>query len=246
VQKFKADLHIHTVLSPCADLEMSPKNIVKAAKQKGLSIIGITDHNSTLQCPMIQKIAADSGILVLAGAEVTSREEVHNLVFFETDDKRLLFQEFIERKQMKIRNNASKMGYQVLVDENDQILREIDYYLGMALNAGIDEIEEAVHSLDGFYIPAHINRTRFGLISQLGFVPEGINADALEIFNRTNILEFLQVNNQLADFTFLKDSDAHYIDNVGSFSSTFLMEQPTFAEIRKALKKEDGRKVEID
>jgi len=246
VQKFKVDLHIHSVLSPCADLEMSPKNIVKAALENGLSIIGITDHNSTLQCPVIQKIAADNGILALAGAEVTSREEVHNLVFFETDEKRRLFQDFIVKKQKKVTNNSMKFGYQVLVDENDNIIQEIENYLGMALDAGIDEIEEFVHSLDGLYIPAHINRSRFSLISQLGFFPDKINADAFDIFNKTSIDEFIRNNKHLAGFTFIKDSDSHFINNVGKFFSSFYIEKPTFSELKLALKRVNGRKVEVD
>ena len=32
----RADLHIHTVLSPCGDLEMSPGNILRAARERGL------------------------------------------------------------------------------------------------------------------------------------------------------------------------------------------------------------------
>ena len=36
---YRADLHIHSVLSPCGDLEMSPRNIVAEAAQKGLDII---------------------------------------------------------------------------------------------------------------------------------------------------------------------------------------------------------------
>ena len=246
MQKLKVDLHIHTVLSPCADLEMSPRNIIKAAVDKGINVIGITDHNSTLQYPITQKIAAKHGILVLAGAEVTSREDVHNLVFFETDEKRLVFQQFIEKKQKKIKNDPRKFGYQVLVDENDNILKEINHYLGMALDAGIDEIEEMVHCLGGLYIPAHINRARYSLKSQLGFVPEGIKADALEIFNRTVTNEFLQENTKLSNYTLLKNSDSHYINNVGMFYSTFHVEHASFNEIKLALKREGGRKVEID
>ena len=33
MKTFRADLHIHTVLSPCGDLNMSPKNIVRKAHQ---------------------------------------------------------------------------------------------------------------------------------------------------------------------------------------------------------------------
>ena len=44
---FKADLHIHTVLSPCGDLEMSPTAIVDRALSRGLDMIAISDHNTT-------------------------------------------------------------------------------------------------------------------------------------------------------------------------------------------------------
>ena len=35
----RADLHIHTVLSPCGDLEMSPENILHFAQIQGLKSI---------------------------------------------------------------------------------------------------------------------------------------------------------------------------------------------------------------
>ena len=41
VTPFKADLHIHTVLSPCGDLEMSPTAIVDRALERGLDMIAI-------------------------------------------------------------------------------------------------------------------------------------------------------------------------------------------------------------
>ncbi|RMD59308.1 MAG: PHP domain-containing protein, partial [Nitrospirae bacterium] len=44
---FVADLHVHTCLSPCADIDMSPLRIIEKAKSKSIDIIGITDHNSS-------------------------------------------------------------------------------------------------------------------------------------------------------------------------------------------------------
>ena len=82
MKEYRADLHIHTCLSPCADLEMTPTNIVQRAKQKGLQIIGITDHNSTKNALMVRRLAQKEGIFVMTGAEVTTKEEVHCLVFF--------------------------------------------------------------------------------------------------------------------------------------------------------------------
>ncbi len=83
MKSFRADLHIHTTLSPCGDLEMHPVNIVSKAAIQGLDIIGITDHNSTRHCALISRLAAEKGIFVMQGAEVTTKEEVHCLVFFE-------------------------------------------------------------------------------------------------------------------------------------------------------------------
>jgi PHP family Zn ribbon phosphoesterase len=83
MNKYRADLHIHTLLSPCAGLEMTPHAIVEKAKASGLHIIGITDHNSTKHCLLVKKLAQKEGIFTLTGAEVTTKEEVHCLVFFE-------------------------------------------------------------------------------------------------------------------------------------------------------------------
>lgn len=75
--EIRADLHIHTVLSPCGDLDMSPANIIGMALQKGLSLIGISDHNSTRQAPVIQQLGEQQGLRVLCGTEVNTAEEVH-------------------------------------------------------------------------------------------------------------------------------------------------------------------------
>lgn len=244
--KLIADLHIHTVLSPCADLEMSPMRIVKKAQERGLDIIGITDHNSTLQCATVKKIAADYGIFVLMGAEVTSKEEVHCLTFFETEEKLKEFQVLLEKKQPKIPNNPQKSGFQAVVDKDENIIHQIDHYLGMALDAGIEEIEEYVHKLGGLFIPAHVDRGRYSLMSQLGFVPDDIKADALEIFNKTSLTRFLKENSYLTHFNFIRNSDSHFLNSIGSYTSTFHVEEPSFKEIKMALRNRNGRMVFIE
>ena len=65
MKTFRVDLHTHTVLSPCGDLEMSPVNIVKKAKERGIDIIGISDHNSTLHAPLVKELAAVSALYLL-------------------------------------------------------------------------------------------------------------------------------------------------------------------------------------
>src|SRR5690554_3674412 len=110
--KYRADLHIHTLLSPCASLEMTPRNIIRQARMNGIDIIGITDHNSTLNAQVVKSIGDQEGIFTLTGAEVTTREEVHCLVFFESPYNLERFQQFINLRIVRIPDPAAVMGYQ--------------------------------------------------------------------------------------------------------------------------------------
>jgi PHP family Zn ribbon phosphoesterase len=243
---FRADLHTHTVLSPCGDLEMSPVNIVRIAKERGIDILGITDHNSTLHAVLIKQLAEREGILVMMGAEVTTKEEVHCLCFFETEQFLSEFQIYLDQHLPKISNDTKYFGYQVVVNEKEEIVEEIEHLLISGLNQGIDEIEEKVHSLNGLFIPAHINKSINSIISQLGFLPPDLKVDALEISMHTTKEEFLSKNKYLKAYPFIQSSDAHYIDNIGNVCTNFLMEELSFAEVRKALKGEGGRRVELE
>lgn len=245
MKKFRADLHMHTVLSPCGDLEMSPANIVRKASERGIDILGITDHNSTLHAPLIKELASREGIMVLMGAEVTTKEEVHCLCFFENEELLSQFQEYLNQHLPNIPNDPDRFGYQVVVNEEEEITDEIDCLLISGLNQGIEEIEKKVHALNGLFIPAHINKTVNSIISQLGFLPPDLKVDALEISQHTTKSEFLKKNKYLKNYNFIQSSDAHYIDNIGNAWTNFFMERRSFEEIKMALAGIDGRKIEI-
>ncbi len=245
MNKYRADLHIHTVLSPCGDLEMSPVKIVEKAREKGLEIIGITDHNTTRHCKLISELANPAGIFVLMGAEVTTREEVHCLAFFESDDQLSEFQLYLEAHLPHIPNNTAKFGYQVVVDKNDNIIDEIDFLLISALDQSINEVERKVHSLGGIFIPAHIDRPSYSIISQLGFMPSDLIIDGIEISATCKIesaLKFLPAQN---NFSIIRNSDAHYEEQIGKVFTTFEMEDCSFNEVKLALQGLQGRKVTI-
>ncbi|HOI86451.1 MAG TPA: PHP domain-containing protein [Lentimicrobium sp.] len=192
MKEFRADLHIHTVLSPCGSLEMSPRNIVREALKKKIDIIGITDHNSTRQCRMVALEADKAGLTVYTGVEITTREEVHCLAFFETFDILEQFQEYLDEHLPEIKNDPDRFGYQVVVDENENIVYEEPKLLISGLSNGINQIGEKVRSLNGLFIPAHVNRPKFSLISQLGFIPPDLKADALELSRHTSKEEFVE------------------------------------------------------
>lgn len=245
MEKFRADLHMHTVLSPCGDLEMSPVNIVRKARERGIDILGVTDHNSTLHAPLLRELAGREGIMVLMGAEVTTKEEVHCLCYFENEDLLAQFQAYLNEYLPKIPNDTAHFGYQVVVNEQEEIIDEIDCLLISGLDQGIEQIERKVHSLNGLFIPAHINKSINSVISQLGFLPADLNVDALELSPHITKCAFLKQNKYLNNYSFIQSSDAHYIDNIGDVYTNFYMKSRTFEEIRMALKGLEGRKIEL-
>ncbi len=245
MKKFWADLHIHTVLSPCASLEMSPRKIVLEAVNKNLDIIGITDHNSTKNCKAVVEAAKEYNLFVLCGVEITTREEVHCLAFFETLDLLKKFQLFIDGKIPAIKNDEEKFGLQVVVDNNEHILEMEENLLTVALNSGISEIEHMVHKMNGIFIPAHVNKQVNSIFSQLAFIPPGLHIDALGL-NSYGVVDVMRGKYVIEDnLTFVKSSDAHYLNDIGKVKTAFYMTKPQFSEIKLAIQNKLGRYIQI-
>jgi hypothetical protein len=232
---YKADLHIHSVLSPCGGLDMSPVNIVRQAVEKKLDIISITDHNSTKHCRSAQQIAGKYGLTVIAGAELNTKEEIHCLAFFENIDQADQFQQYIDNNLTVVPNKAEIYGHQYLVDENEDILDEEDRLLVAALQTGIEDVITEVHRLEGLVVPAHINRMYNGIFSQLGFLPEGLKADALELDRRAGNDDFYQNHPEIGRYPLLRNSDAHSLQQIGMAATEYLLEAPVFSELRAVL-----------
>ena len=222
---------------------MHPVNIVSEAAKKGLDIIGITDHNSTRHCTLISKLAAEQDIFVLQGAEVTTKEEVHCLVFFENIDALNTFQEFLDNNLPDILNVPEIFGYQVQVDENEMIIFEEGRLLLNALKKSIEDVESFVHSLNGLFIPAHIDRKKNSIYSQLGFLPANLKADALEVSRQLTPEQFCKLHPEINRYPLIRSSDAHFQENIGMAVTNFIIAKPSFSEISMALRNEGGRRI---
>lgn len=231
----RADLHIHTVLSPCGDLEMSPAHILQTAQAKGLDIIGITDHNSTRQAMLIREYSRGSGIFVLAGAEVTTQEEVHCLAYFATLPQLEEFQAYLDAHLPPIRNKPEKFGYQVVADLDENIVYEEPTLLISALDQTIEAVQQKVKQLQGIFIPAHIDKSRFSILSQLGFLPANLEFDALEISPHIAYKKFLNLHPELSVYPFIQSSDAHYPADIGKAYTLLEIEELSFEAIRQSL-----------
>lgn len=240
LRNYKADLHIHTCLSPCTDLDMSPHAIAKQAKLQEIDILGICDHNSAENVPALIQAAAPYAIRVLPGMEVTSKEEVHVLALFDELEPALELQEIIYA-HLPGENDEDAFGMQVVVNAEGEVLHFNQKLLIGASTLTIEEVTEHIKSRNGLAIASHIDREGFSLLGQLGFIPDHLSLDALEISPRITFSEAKKKFQPQLPLTCA--SDAHYLEDIGAGYTTFYIAEGTAREIRKAFQNQEGRRI---
>lgn len=244
MKTYRAELHVHTVLSPCAQVEMIPPLIVSTALERGVSLIAITDHNATANIGAVQRAAQGTGLVVLPGMELQTREEVHVLCLFDTLKQAKSLQKIVNQVLPPIQNRPDFFGEQFIVDKTGRFLRREQRLLITSANLSLQQAWKAVTSLGGLFIPAHVNRKMFGLIQVLGLIPTDFPVEALEISRHISPSEALQVFPQLQGYPILQNSDVHSLDElIGTME--FYIETPTIAELRQALHHQNGRSMKI-
>ncbi|MGI6129338.1 MAG: PHP domain-containing protein [bacterium] len=242
----QADLHIHTVLSPCADLKMGPKQVVQTAVERGLDVIGITDHNAWANVPAILKLAKKHNIAVLPGMEVQTQEEVHILCFFSDMDHLVKVGERIYARLPAVPNRPEFFGDQIVVDAEENIIGLEERLLLNSIEMSLEELSDLTFEQGGIIIPAHVDRPAFSLIANLGFVPPDLEPTALEISARLDPACALERFPQLEGYTLVTSSDAHRVEDFKTVRSTFFyVAAPTVDEIALACAGRGNRKVVI-
>ena len=204
------DLHIHSCLSPCGDNDMTPGNIAGMSMLKGLNIVALTDHNSFLNCPAFFSFAADMGLIPVAGAEITTTEDIHVLSLFESLEGAMDFNSFIDAKKYKIKNDSAIFGNQYIVDSKDSVIGEEEHLLINAIDISVDDICSQVKKFSGIAIPAHIDKISNGIISVLGTVPD-CGFSAFEVSDIDKKHELADKYSILKNRCFVTNSDAHYL-----------------------------------
>ena len=240
LRSYKADLHVHTCLSPCAEVKMSPATIVKRAKACGVHILGICDHNSAENTPAALEAAGRHGVHVLPGMEVTSSEEVHLLALFDALEQVRQLQEIVYQ-HLPGENDEETYGMQVIANADDEVLGFNRRLLIGATTLPVKKIVNKIRSLGGLAVAAHIDRESFSLISQLGFIPDDLALDALEISPALSYED--AVRRYSPSLPLLQFSDAHKEEEIGRCCTRFLVERVSIEEIKKALRGYEGRMV---
>lgn len=243
----QVDMHIHTCLSPCGDWDMSPRAVIEKSREKGLDIIAVCDHNSVENAGAAMRAGRKHGVHVLPGMEICSREEVHILAVFETLDQGMEMQEYVYAN-LPGENRAEFFGYQVIANENDEVLGENPRLLIGATTLSLKEIVKRTHQIGGLSIAAHVDRQAFGLISQLGFIPPDLPLDGVEVSFRIPLKNAKEKIPGINNLSCITSSDAHFPDDIGRAKTSFFIDSTSLAwleEIRFALHGLNQRKIEV-
>jgi PHP family Zn ribbon phosphoesterase len=244
MQTFRADLHVHTVLSPCAEVEMIPPLIVQEALERQINIIAITDHNASANVAAVQKAADGTGLTVLPGMEVQTREDVHLLCLFASLSDLAAWQHKVDLSLPDSLNQPEHFGEQYIVDENGEYLRTENRLLLTATEFSIEEVIQHVAKLGGFVIPAHVDRKSFGLFPTLGFLADWWNFPALEISRHIKPEVLHEKFPSSRNHPLIQSGDVHSLNEF--LGTTFFeLEEPTLNEIYQAFLGQGQRNVHI-
>lgn len=240
-----AELHVHTALSPCADVEMIPPLIVRQALALGIDLIAVTDHNASANVASVQKAADGTGLVVLPGMELQTREDVHVLCLFDTLDQLGAWQAVVDAHLPALENDVDHFGEQFVVDETGAFVRREHRLLLTSVTLSLTDAVREVTARGGLAIPAHVDRKAFGLLAILGFVPTDVTIEALEISRHVRADEATARFPQLEGYPLIQSGDAHRLHEFLGVNR-FSIAAPTVAELRLAVQGAGGRSMLID
>lgn len=242
---FTADLHIHSVLSPCAEREMLPACIILEAVEKKVDIIAICDHNGWENVGTVVSLGKRFGVWVIPGIEVETQEEVHLLCYFPTVNHLCNFSTVLSRFLPRIPLREDLWGEEWVVNEVGEIVEKKDYLLVHPVNLSVEEVSSLVNFYGGVIIPAHVDRINYSIVSQLGFIPSSLGISVIEVSSQTRWEDIMQ-RFELREFRPIRSSDAHALCQIGKGITHFSMVSLQWSEFLLALSSREGRNFFID
>lgn len=216
--KYYYDLHIHSVLSPCADDLMTPNNIFNMANLKKLNIISVTDHNSLKQLSTCYELSQSYDMLFIPGVELEVQEGFHLLCYFKHVDEALAFDAFLESHIHKQRYDHELYGKQAITNLDDEIIDYFPYHLTNSLTLSFEDLLFSLKHYDHILVYAHLNREKNSGLSYLNQYP----LDAIELTKHVQAGFIHQ--HQLTNHKILFNSDAHQIIDISEIKDKNEME----------------------
>ena len=236
------DLHLHSCLSPCADITMLPGEVAERLVARGIRVASLTDHNAACNVSAFQRVFRQNGILLVPGIEATTAEEVHLLCYFETIYALWEFSRRLLASYPRIANDPERFGYQLVCNERDEFVGQFPFLLSVASLLSLEELRGLVERLDGVVVPSHLDR-RYGLLYQLGVVTPEMEFRTYEIAHKVNIES---IASKLPGHPqFVSNSDALNLDSISPPRYVFEIEELTVHEVLTALRHEKGRGIRL-
>lgn len=193
---------------------MTPYNLVNMAKLLGLDIIALTDHNTCENCASAIKAGKSIGLTVIPGMELCTSEEVHVVCLFPDVENAMKFSDYVLSTMPPVKNRPDIFGEQLITDEFDNVIGTQEKLLTLASSISISDVCETVESYGGVCYPAHIDRSSYSVLSNLGMITEDMGFSAVEMTAEAD-RDILAKSNPILDgVQVFIDSDAHYLENL--------------------------------
>jgi PHP family Zn ribbon phosphoesterase len=208
-------------------------------------MIAAADHNSAENAAAMFIAAQGTGITVLPGMEVQTREEVHLLCLFDTLEQVALWQKEVYAHLPPLKNKEKVFGAQVVLDVTGEPVGYNERLLLTSASLSTEQVVQRVRELNGLCIPAHVDRPAYSVIANLGFIPPGLGIRGVEISHLVGPRTARARFPELEQYSLVASSDAHRLKDINR-RTTFKVAAPTVAEISLALAGEGGRGVWVD
>ncbi len=229
MRKYYYDLHLHSCLSPCGDDDNTPNNIAGMAMLNGLEIIALTDHNSCKNCPAFFTAAKRYGIIPIAGAELTTSEDIHVVCLFEELEAAMDFDSDLQQHRMLVPNRTDIFGNQLILNGEDELIGTEDYFLPNGTDISLEDVPQLVERYGGIAYPAHIDRQANGIVSVLGTFPETPYFGCYELNRAESISEYEEQFPILKEKTIIVSSDAHRLTDMREKENYFELEDEPYS-----------------
>ncbi len=176
-----ADLHLHTFFS---DGTFSPEEVVARGKEKGLTTLALTDHDTVEGCERMATACQQHGLEFIPGSELTSefnQHEIHLLGYFmDIHQPRLLgeLRKFQEVRQNRIREMVTRLNKLGIPLEAEAVFRIASCkapgrpHVGRALVQGgfCRSMDEAFERFLKKHRPAWVPKFRISAADAIGLI----------------------------------------------------------------------------
>jgi predicted metal-dependent phosphoesterase TrpH len=237
------DLHIHTALSPCAEREMSPGNVIARAKDLEIDVLAVTDHNTCGNVRVFMEKGEEVGVLALPGMELETKEAIHVVCLFDNLEAALDFDRLIQTLLPSIPNNIKALGNQFLLDKDGAVIGEDPRMLLVGANISIEDAVEEVKARGGLAVAAHIDRQAYSLVSVFGFVPNNLGLHGVELTARLKRNEAMIAQAEELGYQLISASDAHTLDQMEEPHCYAILDRWSLGELKQALRGQEGRSI---